>query len=111
MCIRDSAPLALELACWGASDPQSLAWLDPPPLATLTQAKELLHRLEAIDERGQATPSGRRMASLGTHPRLAHKIWLLYKSDAVGDRSSGSSGGGRMIQKKKMTVDADRSEQ
>ncbi len=70
----DLAPLALELACWGASDPHSLAWLDPPPLATLTQARELLHRLEAIDERGQATPSGRRMASLGTHPRLAHMI-------------------------------------
>jgi ATP-dependent helicase HrpB len=70
----DLAPLALELACWGASDPHSLAWLDPPPLPTLTQARELLHRLEAIDERGQATAIGRRMASLGTHPRLAHMI-------------------------------------
>jgi ATP-dependent helicase HrpB len=70
----DLAPLALELACWGASDPLSLAWLDPPPPATLTQAKELLRRLEAIDEHGQATPIGRRMASLGTHPRLAHMI-------------------------------------
>jgi len=70
----DLAPLALELACWGASDPHSLAWLDPPPLATLTQAQDLLRRLEAIDERGQATAIGRRMASLGTHPRLAHMI-------------------------------------
>jgi ATP-dependent helicase HrpB len=70
----DLAPLALELACWGASDPHALAWLDPPPLAALTQARELLQRLEAIDARGQATPSGRRMASLGTHPRLAHMI-------------------------------------
>jgi ATP-dependent helicase HrpB len=70
----DLAPLALELACWGASDPHTLAWLDPPPLATLAQARELLHRLEAIDERGQATRIGRRMASLGTHPRLAHMI-------------------------------------
>ena len=70
----DLAPLALELACWGAADPHSLAWLDPPPLATLAQARELLLRLEAIDERGQATEVGRRMASLGTHPRLAHMI-------------------------------------
>ncbi len=70
----DLAPLALELACWGASDPHSLAWLDPPPLATMAQAGELLRRLEAIDERGQATPIGRRMAGLGTHPRLAHMI-------------------------------------
>src|SRR5512139_3868022 len=70
----DLAPLALELACWGAQDPASLSWIDPPPVATLTQARELLQRLEALDERGQATPLGRRMASLGTHPRLAHMI-------------------------------------
>jgi len=70
----DLAPLALELACWGTQDPASLSWIDPPPAATLTQARELLQRLEALDERGQATPLGRRMASLGTHPRLAHMI-------------------------------------
>jgi ATP-dependent helicase HrpB len=70
----DLAPLALELACWGATDPYSLAWLDPPPRASLAQAGDLLQRLEAIDERGQVTASGRRMASLGTHPRLAHMI-------------------------------------
>jgi ATP-dependent helicase HrpB len=70
----DLAPLALELACWGALDSASLSWLDPPPAATLTQARELLQRLEALDERGQVTPLGRRMAGLGTHPRLAHMI-------------------------------------
>jgi ATP-dependent helicase HrpB len=70
----DIAPLALELACWGAQDASSLAWIDPPPDANLAQARDLLLRLEAIDERGQATPLGRRMTSLGTHPRLAHMI-------------------------------------
>jgi ATP-dependent helicase HrpB len=70
----DLAPLALELACWGARDPSALTWLDPPPASTFTQALELLQRLEAIDGRGQATALGRRMASLGTHPRLAHMI-------------------------------------
>ena len=70
----DLAPLALELACWGVLDPSSLSWLDPPPAATLAQARELLQRLEALDERGQATTLGRRMAALGTHPRLGHMI-------------------------------------
>ena len=70
----DLAPLALELACWGVADPATLTWLDAPPAAMLAQARELLRRLEAIDERGQPTPSGRRMAALGAHPRLAHMI-------------------------------------
>jgi ATP-dependent helicase HrpB len=70
----DLAPLALELACWGAQDPAALAWIDPPPAATFAQARELLRRLAAIDDRGQVTPHGRRMAAHGAHPRLAHMI-------------------------------------
>jgi ATP-dependent helicase HrpB len=70
----DLAPLALELACWGVAEPSSLRWIDPPPQAHLQQARELLQRLEALDDRGQVTVLGRRMAGLGTHPRLAHMI-------------------------------------
>jgi ATP-dependent helicase HrpB len=70
----DLAPLALELACWGAADPTSLRWIDPPPQSHLQQARELLQRLEALDGGGQVTALGRRMAALGTHPRLAHMI-------------------------------------
>jgi ATP-dependent helicase HrpB len=70
----DLAPLALELACWGVADPARLAWLDPPPPATLAQARELLVALEALDTAGVVTAVGRRMATLGAHPRLAHMI-------------------------------------
>jgi len=70
----DLAALALELACWGAAEAASLAWLDPPPAATLAQARALLERLEALDARGAATGAGRRMVRLGVHPRLAHMI-------------------------------------
>lgn len=70
----DLAPLALELACWGAGDAGALAWLDPPPVAALTQARDLLHRLGALDAGGAITPHGRRMAGLGLHPRLAHMV-------------------------------------
>jgi ATP-dependent RNA helicase HrpB len=68
----DLAPLALELAHWGAADPAALSWLDPPPAAALTQARMLLAELGAIDPAGRITASGREMARLGLHPRLAH---------------------------------------
>jgi ATP-dependent helicase HrpB len=76
----DLASLALELACWGAHDASALAWLDPPPAATLAQARDLLTRLEATDADGRVTALGRDMAALGAHPRLAHLMlrarWL-----------------------------------
>jgi ATP-dependent helicase HrpB len=68
----DLAPLALELACWGAVDAVSLAWLDPPPAAPLAQARDLLLQLEAIDAGARVTKHGRALEKLGMHPRLAH---------------------------------------
>jgi ATP-dependent helicase HrpB len=73
----DLAPLALELACWGAADAAALCWLDPPPTAPLAQARDLLQRLDAIDGAMRITPHGRALAAAGTHPRLAH---MLVKS-------------------------------
>ncbi|WP_127583939.1 ATP-dependent helicase HrpB, partial [Paenibacillus koleovorans] len=70
----DLAPLALELAAWGAADPAELRWLDPPPAAAYRQARELLAGLGALDAAGALTPHGRRMAALGLHPRLAHML-------------------------------------
>ncbi len=77
----DLAPLALELACWGATNPAELGWLDPPPAATLAQARDLLAKLEALDASGRVTPLGRDMAALGVHPRLAH---LMLRARALG---------------------------
>ncbi|WP_166244151.1 ATP-dependent helicase HrpB [Paenibacillus turpanensis] len=70
----DLAPLALELAAWGANDPAELRWLDEPPQAAYAQALELLQRLGALAADGSLTPYGRRMAALGAHPRLAHML-------------------------------------
>ena len=68
------APLALELAVWGASDPADLKWLTPPPAAAFGQARTLLHELGAVDEAGRIAAHGRAMAAMPTHPRLAHMI-------------------------------------
>ncbi|HEV2702088.1 MAG TPA: ATP-dependent helicase HrpB, partial [Steroidobacteraceae bacterium] len=70
----DLAGLALELAVWGANDAGTLLWLDPPPAATLASARDLLRRLEALDETGRVTAHGREMARLPLHPRLAHML-------------------------------------
>ncbi|RRJ65470.1 ATP-dependent helicase HrpB [Paenibacillus oralis] len=70
----DLAPLALELAAWGAGSPDELAWLDAPPAAPYASAGLLLQQLGALDAAGRITGHGRQMAALGLHPRLAHML-------------------------------------
>lgn len=70
----DLAPLVLELAAWGASDPAELKWLDPPPGPAVSQARELLRELEALSPEGTITERGKQMAALGLHPRLSHML-------------------------------------
>jgi len=70
----DLAPLVLELALWGVSDPGMLVWLDPPPAPAWGQAVALLRQLGAIDAAGALTAVGRRMAELPVHPRLARML-------------------------------------
>ncbi|MCA3283500.1 MAG: ATP-dependent helicase HrpB [Roseomonas sp.] len=65
--------LALDCAAWGA-EPGALAFLDAPPPGTLAAARGLLRDLDALDEQGRITETGRRMARLGTHPRLARMM-------------------------------------
>jgi len=67
------AGLALDLAAWGAV-PADLGWLDPPPAGALAAARTLLQDLDALDAAGRITAIGRRMAGLGTHPRLARLL-------------------------------------
>ena len=70
----DLAPLALELAAWGVSEPQRLRWIDPPPQAAWCQAVELLQELGAVGADGRITGHGQRMNRTGLHPRLAHML-------------------------------------
>ena len=77
----DLAPLALELAAAGIDDVLSLRWLDAPPAGALAQARALLRELDALDEDGRLTTHGRRMATVGVHPRLAH---LVIKGNELG---------------------------
>ena len=71
--VADLAPLALELANWGA-DAADLSFLDPPPAAGMAAARSLLAALGALDGAGRVTAHGRDLAAAPTHPRLAHMI-------------------------------------
>ncbi len=70
----DLAPLILELAAWGDTTGASLRWLDPPPGRPVTEARQLLVLLGALDVEGRPTELGRRMADLPLHPRLARMV-------------------------------------
>lgn len=70
----DLSALALDLALWGVSDPNTLTWLDPPPSAAYAEARDLLCELDAIDAEGRVTPHGARLAKLPLAPRLAHMV-------------------------------------
>ena len=87
----DLAGLALELAAWGAIDAGTLTWLDPPPTATLTSARDLLGRLDALDEKGRVSAHGREMARLPLHPRLAH---MMVAARTAALRAAGRGSGG-----------------
>lgn len=70
----DLTNLVLDLAVWGVNDPASLAWLDPPPAAALSEARNLLLALGAISEDGRITERGKRLARFPLHPRLAAMV-------------------------------------
>ncbi len=74
--VADLTPFVLELAQWGDPDltGRSLKFLDPPPAAHLSQARELLTRLGAVDGSRRLTKHGTAMVKLAVHPRLAHMM-------------------------------------
>jgi ATP-dependent helicase HrpB len=91
----DLAPLALELAVAGVGDPSRLRWLDPPPPAAYSQARELLVELGALEAVAAGSPDarvtdarvtahGRRMAELPMHPRLAHMVLRARALESLG---------------------------
>jgi ATP-dependent helicase HrpB len=69
----DLAGAVLQLLTLGELDVEHFPWLDPPPAATVAQARTLLRRLGAIDDAG-VTDLGRTLARLPAHPRLARLL-------------------------------------
>jgi len=70
----DLTGLLLDCAVWGVVDPASLRWLDPPPAASVSEARRRLAAIGALDGQGRATAHGRRIADLPLDPCLAHML-------------------------------------
>jgi ATP-dependent helicase HrpB len=70
----DLSSFVLDLAQWGAADPGTLSFLDPPPQVALNEAKALLTELGAIDAQGRITDEGRKLRALPLPPRLARMV-------------------------------------
>jgi len=70
----DLSSLVLDLAKWGVRDPSTLAFLDPPPVPALKEARGLLSELGALDSDGWITAEGQSLRALALPPRLARMI-------------------------------------
>lgn len=81
----DLLPVALELAMWGCRDVHDLQLLSVPEAGSLARAMETLRDMGALHTNGLVTPTGKRMAEFGIHPRLAQ---LILTSEAVGVASA-----------------------
>jgi ATP-dependent helicase HrpB len=80
----DLAPLLLDCAAWGVSDPTSLSFLDPPPAPALKEARSLLSSIGALDCDGRITPEGRTLQTLPLPPRLARMVVVAARFGQAG---------------------------
>lgn len=71
ICRCDLIPLVLECALWGVRDAQRLKWLDQPNPGAWNSARDFLTSIGALDVSGAVTATGKSIARLGVHPRIA----------------------------------------
>lgn len=70
----DLSSMVLDIAAWGESDVFALPWLTPPPRDKVFKARQLLHSLGAVNDKGEITPHGRKLARIPCHPRIAQML-------------------------------------
>ena len=78
----DLTGFLLDLAAWGVSDPDKLAFLDAPPAAAVAEGRATLRALGAIDKDGRITERGRCLREIALPPRLAA---MLVDAASAGD--------------------------
>jgi len=83
----DLTTLVLELAQWGIQEVDQLSWITMPPAGAISQAKELLHALDALAG-NKITARGKEMLKLPTHPRLAHMLLVSEDKTLATDVAS-----------------------
>ena len=66
--------VVLMLKSLGISDLMNFDFMDPPPTETLFRALEQLYALGALNDHGELTKLGRRMAEFPLDPMLAKMV-------------------------------------
>jgi len=79
----DPVSAVLELFAWGCRDPLQFNWLQSPGPERIGRAVELLQMLEAVDDDGRITATGRKMAELPLEPRLARMLLVAAELGVV----------------------------
>lgn len=80
--VADVTALVLDLAVLAFSV-HDVPFLDPPPDSSVQAATTLLMQLEALHPDGTITEHGRRIAHLGTHPRLGHMLMRVQEDSGL----------------------------
>lgn len=70
----DLSSMVLDIAAWGESDVFDLPWLTLPPRDKVFKARQLLRSLGAVNDKGEITPHGRKLARIPCHPRIAQML-------------------------------------
>ncbi|KAJ9518720.1 hypothetical protein QJQ45_018694, partial [Haematococcus lacustris] len=77
--------VVLMLKSLGIHDLMNFDFMDPPPAETLLRALEMLYALGALNDKGELTKLGRRMAEFPLDPQLA-KTLLASESYSVAEQ-------------------------
>jgi ATP-dependent helicase HrpA len=75
------ASVILQMAALGLGDVEAFGFLDPPDRRQVRDGVNLLRELNALDEKGDLTELGRRLAQLPVDPRLGR---MVLEADARG---------------------------
>lgn len=70
----DLSSMVLDIATWGENDVFALPWLTTPPRDKVIKARQLLCSLGAVNDKGEITPHGRKLARIPCHPRIAQML-------------------------------------
>lgn len=70
----DLAPLVLDVAAWGSSDIENMMWLTKPEKGSVARSTRMLQILGAVSENGAITETGRKIAEMPCHPRIARML-------------------------------------
>ena len=81
----DLSGLLLDCAEWGAPDPHTLAWLDPPSEGVIAATRTALQAIDALNDKGHITPQGRQLRALPLPPRIAHMVLTATGHNAIED--------------------------